>query len=227
MKSFILTVSLFVCLTLGISNAYAQYFEYGDLPKCEGDVPYFWNNCEGYINYHNTTGLKKYFGEFGLKGKLHGRGRLYYQNGDYYEGQFSDGKKDGLGTQTYKDGRKYVGQFKDNRRNGQGILKFANGSKYVGESKENNFDGQGTHTFTDGSKWVGTFKNNYLNGFATIYNADGSIEYEGIFKDSELMFAQNKSKTDSFKIFCEDLGFKPKTEGFGNCILKLMELNKD
>jgi len=218
MKSFILTVSLFVCLTLGVSNAQP-------LPDCldkfSGKSFNSWNNCT------HSVSEEGYVWSFIFKNGETVFGYMDYDNGKYTGDVNKNQERHGNGSFVFSNGSTYSGNWKHDKRDGQGTLKFASGSKYVGESKENNFDGQGTHTFTDGSKWVGTFKNNYLNGFATIYNADGSIEYEGIFKDSELMFAQNKSKTDSFKIFCEDLGFKPKTEGFGNCILKLMELNKD
>jgi len=34
---------------------------------------------------------------------------------------------------------------------------------------------------------------------------------------------QNSKDLEKFKKQCEELGFKPKTEKFGECVLKLME----
>ena len=46
---------------------------------------------------------------------------------------------------------------------------------------------------------------------------------EGIFKDDKFLYTQKKSKVDKHKEFCEEIGFTPKTEGFGNCVLELMK----
>ena len=81
----------------------------------------------------------------------------------------------------------------------------------------------GTFTFASGSKQVGASENGDLNVYAITYNADGSINQEGIFKDDEFQYAQKKSKLDKHKDFCKEIGFKPKTVDFGNCILKLMD----
>ena len=36
-----------------------------------------------------------------------------------------------------------------------------------------------------------------------------------------------KNNLDDFKKQCEDLGFTPKTEKFGDCVLKLAEINSN
>ena len=85
--------------------------------------------------------------------------------------------------------------------------------------------GQGTFTFADGSKWVGEWENGDLNGYAITYKADGSINQEGIFKNDVFQYAQKKSKLDEHKDTCKEIGFIPKTEKFGDCVLKLMDRN--
>ena len=216
MKSFIFTLSLFICLTLGVSKVWA-------LPDCTGSDTSLWNDCVG-TNYTEFTG--KYVGEF-KDGARHGQGTITFADGSKYVGELEEGMFHGQGTVTWSDGDKYVGKFVASQRHGYGISTFADGDKYVGEHEEGWLHGLGTYTFADGSKWVGTWEWGYLNGYAITYYADGSINKKGIFKDDVFMYAQKKSKTDSFKEFCEDLGFKLKTEGFGNCVLKMMELNKD
>ena len=104
-----------------------------------------------------------------------------------------------------------------------GTYNFAYGDKYVGEFKDAKKNGQGTYTYASGSKEVGEWENGNLNGYAITYKADGTIDQEGIFKDNVFQYAQKKSKLDKHKDTCKDIGFTPKTESFGNCVLKLMD----
>ena len=84
-------------------------------------------------------------------------------------------------------------------RNGQGTLTWASGDKYVGEWKDGKRNGQGTYTYTSGAA------------------------QEGIWKDNEFLNAQKKSELDEHKDFCTEIGLTPKTEKFGDCVLKLMD----
>ena len=167
------------------------------LPNCVGSFSTStWNNCFGTYNW---------------------------DNGDKYVGEFKDGLFSGQGTYSYANGNKYVGAYKNGEANGQGTITFANGNKYVGNVKDGKRTGPGTFTFADGSKWVGEWENDNLNGYAITYKADGSISQEGIFKDDVFQYAQKKSKLDKHKDTCKEIGFTPKTESFGNCVLKLMD----
>ena len=142
-----------------------------------------------------------------------------------------EGKKHGKFIIEFSSGDKYVGEFKNNRKHGQGTYTYSNGSKYVGEYKEGVRSGQGTYTFSDGSKDVGEWQNGALNGYAIQYNADGTIQREGIFKDDVFQYAQKKSsnssnlnsKLNKYKEFCKEIGFKLGTEKFADCVLKVME----
>ena len=113
-------------------------------------------------------------------------------------------------------------------KHGQGTFTFANGDKYVGEYNDDLSHGKGTYTFADGRKEVGEWENDKLNGYAIQYNADGTIRREGIFKDDEFIYAETRekkepSKLDKYKSTCEELGFTPGTEKFGDCVIKLMD----
>ena len=137
------------------------------------------------------------------------------------------------GAYVWANGNKYVGAFKDDVRNGQGTYTWEDGNKYVGNYKDDKRTGQGTFTFASGAKWVGAWENSKLNGHAITYYADGSINKEGIFKDDRFLYTEKRSKPvitpstdselDKHKEFCEEIGFTPKTEGFGDCVLKLMD----
>ncbi len=162
-------------------------------------------------------------------------GTYIWDNGDKYVGEWKDDKRHGQGINTWGEGPnkddKYVGEWKDEKQNGQGTYTWANGDKYVGEYKDGKRHGQGTYTFADGEKYVGKFKDSKRHGHGTQYNADGTILKEGIFKEGVFQHAQKKSsngpnsnsKLNKYKEFCEEIGFKPGTEKFADCVLKAME----
>ena len=158
----------------------------------------------------------------------HGQGTMTWVSGSKYEGEYKNDNRHGQGTYTFSSGNKYVGEFKEGVKHGQGTLNFTSGAKYEGEWKDDKYHGQGTYTFADGSKDVGEWKNNTLNGYAIQYTADGTIRREGIFKEDEFLYAETRekketSKLDKYKSTCEEIGFTPGTEKFGDCVMKLMD----
>ena len=46
---------------------------------------------------------------------------IKYENGDTYEGGFSNGVKNGFGILKYRDGERYEGEWKNDKQNGKGI----------------------------------------------------------------------------------------------------------
>ena len=203
------------------------------LSPCPSDQNATYDMCFG--TYDWTSGDNKgdkYIGEW-KKDKMHGQGMYIFANGDRYQGAWKDGKKQGPGIYLYLadnefKGDIYVGEYKFDLYNGQGTYIWKDGYKYTGNWLDNNQDGQGIYIYPDGRKEVGEFKNGLLNGFAIRYNADGSITQEGIFKDDEFLHAKTSekkepSKLDKYKSTCEELGFTPGTEKFGDCVIKLMD----
>ena len=49
---------------------------------------------------------------------------IKYENGDTYEGGFSNDEKNGFGIYIFKDGRRYKGEWKNDKRNGKGSRYF-------------------------------------------------------------------------------------------------------
>ena len=47
--------------------------------------------------------------------------------------------------------------------------------------------GQGTYNWKDGRIWVGEWENGELSGYAITYDASGSINQEGIFKNGKFL----------------------------------------
>lgn len=61
-------------------------------------------------------------------GKMHGRGVMKWPDGSSYAGEWNNGRRSGFGTYTWKSGSKYMGGWKDNRKNGPGIAVYADGT---------------------------------------------------------------------------------------------------
>ena len=130
----------------------------------------------------------------------------------------------GQGTYTLASGDKYVGEYKDGKRHGQGTFTCASGDKYVGEYKDDKRTVRALIPMPDGSKWVGAWENNKLNGYASpITQMVVSIRKVS----SRMMcalYAQEKSKIDEHKDFCEEIGFTLlRLRGFADCVLELMK----
>ena len=123
----------------------------------------------------------KYIGQF-EKDVFHGQGTIYYTNGNIYEGQFQDGVQHGNGTEYYANGDKYVGQFEYSNINGIGEYFYANGDRYRGECKYGSRNGYGTLYFANGNKYEGHFEHDEFHGQGTYYYADGG-KYVGEFKE--------------------------------------------
>ena len=85
--------------------------------------------------------------------------------------------------------------------------------------------------YADGNKYAGEYRDNKRHGQGTLTWADGTVQ-EGIWKDGEFQYAQKlpanssssgNSKLDKHKEFCEEIGFTPGTEKFGDCVMKMMD----
>ena len=96
-----------------------------------------------------------------LNNKRHGKGKMYYYNGDY---------KDGL-------------WHNDNFQSGNVKYTFDNKDKYIGEYSYGNINGEGTYTFKNGNYLKGTFYKGKLDGYGE-ERANGEI-FKGSYKDGE------------------------------------------
>jgi len=66
------------------------------------------------------------------------KGVRTYENGDKYEGEFTNRKLNGKGTYTYANGDRYVGEFVDGKFTSKGTFTCSNGKQFTGnlEGKE-------------------------------------------------------------------------------------------
>jgi hypothetical protein len=151
------------------------------------------------------TGLE-FNGAF-ANGRPHGMGTTTFRNGDKWVGEWKNGIRDGEFTMTWANGERYVGMIKDKGREGRGThwkppdIKYEgewrndkpNGygtetgrmGKYVGSFKDGLYHGQGVFSSVDGRKSEGEWHTGKLNGPGKIYAKNGSLTYDGIFKDDK------------------------------------------
>ena len=105
-------------------------------------------------------------------------GILYYNNGDYYEGEFQNGKKEGFGIIIYKNGTRYEGIFKNNKHNGYGKLIQLDGEVFIGDWKDGKINGKGVRYHSNGDRYIGSYINNIRNGEGHYIFSNGDA-YEG------------------------------------------------
>ena len=69
---------------------------------------------------------------------------------------------------------------------------YPSGAKYEGTYLNNNKHGQGVYTYSNGTIENGEWKNGKLNGYAILYDVNGSILKEGIWKDDKFLYTQKE-----------------------------------
>ncbi len=139
-------------------------------------------NCwDGHGTFKYPSGAK-YTGTFS-KGKIHGKGILYFSNGNKYIGEWKNHYRDGQGKLIYTDGGEYTGQFKSSRFNGKGIFNYANGDRYDGNWEDDQASGRGTYQFKDGDRYEGEFKHGKFDGQGIMFYKDGA-QYKGNWRNN-------------------------------------------
>ena len=115
--------------------------------------------------------------------------KKFYENGDYYEGEFAYGEPNNNGKLEYHiDGIPYIyiGDFYKGLKHGKGNLSTKENNKfnYDGDWVNDKFDGYGT-LFNYGEKYIGNFKKGKKCGEGTLYKSNGDI-IQGEFLDGKI-----------------------------------------
>ena len=116
-------------------------------------------------------------------GMPHGKGRLEYAAGRWYEGDWKHGRWTGRGRLSNGDGDLYEGELRNDHKHGKGTMRFADGRVFVGEY----INGQmieGKMTYQDGSTYEGSWVDGMRHGRGKCVFTDESI-YEGEFREGE------------------------------------------
>ena len=137
---------------------------------------------KGILYTHNGD---YYNGELS-EGKKNGQGNIIYANGTKYEGSFKNDFHDGFGKLIQLNGETYEGEWKKGKINGKGMRIHANGNKYIGNYVNNVRNGEGHLIFVNGESYKGNFLNGKANGIGVFKFKNGNV-YEGEFKDNLIM----------------------------------------
>ncbi len=117
-----------------------------------------------------------------VDGEGEGKGRMFYENGNLYEGMWKNGKREGYGQMWYFDKDFYKGHWKDGKREGYGEMKYSDGDIYQGYWKNNKQEGEGSYSFKDGDCYSGNWRRGKMFGKGKVIYKDGGV-YEGQMKD--------------------------------------------
>lgn len=169
-----------------------------------------------------------------------GDGIFYFPNGDEYHGQFKNQKMHGEGIlinslldSVDNRDRFHIGEFRDGKIEGKGTYYDAS-SKMYGKWKNTLLVGYSvvlkqTRIGIEITKGDlnGNYQKTYWNGVTYDVELDENgktIDFkyatERDRKLGEMSFTISKKKQE-----CEKIGFKPKTEKFADCVLRLVELD--
>ena len=126
-----------------------------------------------------------YFGQFDGPGHREGKGRMIWNDGSVYNGQWKADKASGWGYLILSSGDYYIGRWRNDLAHGEGRYHHADGSEYVGNWLDDKQNGIGTETWPDGSVYKGSYKDSKKHGAGEFTWGDGSM-YNGHFNENRL-----------------------------------------
>ncbi len=106
--------------------------------------------------------------------------------------------KNGEGVVVYSSGNKYMGNFKDGEKHGYGKFLWVSGAKYKGNWSNNKRNGFGEEFLANGNSYKGNFKLDKKHGEGSLYDPEGKLIKEGIWKDG-IYISQNESASPQSK----------------------------
>ena len=140
------------------------------------------NQMEGYGVYYIND--RKIITEgVWLKGNIV-FGRIFFSNGDIYEGEIKNSFPHGKGKMIYSNNEKYEGEFQNGEMTGKGKFIFSDKTEYDGQLENGLFNGRGKMKWDNGTEYEGNFDNSTLSGDGIIKNVQGE-QYKGRFDKNE------------------------------------------
>lgn len=141
-----------------------------------------------------TTDGGRYTGPL-VDGKLHGSGRLEWDNGSVYEGEFANGMTSGRGRMRFANGNVYEGELRDGMMSGRGRFEVPEREVYEGEFKQDFYWGQGELRYRDGRVYRGEFVRGEQHGKGRAETPSGDV-YEGDFRKGDFTGAGRYTRKD-------------------------------
>ena len=69
-----------------------------------------------------------------INGEINGKGKIFFEDGSYYIGQWKKGLRNGKGTTYYSNGNiQYEGDWRNGKNEGKGIFYYNNGDRSMGD----------------------------------------------------------------------------------------------
>lgn len=115
----------------------------------------------------------EYFGQLNGGGQKHGNGKMMYDNGNEYDGQWKNNKRDGKGTTNYSpSGNVYTGTWKTGKRHGFGVFHIKKtGDIYRGNWAHGQKSGAGVYEYADGELDVSFYQEDIRVGEGVRWSA--------------------------------------------------------
>jgi hypothetical protein len=111
--------------------------------------------------------------------KLEGKGKMMWEVGDVYEGDFKNDFIEGIGEYRWSNGDVYFGDWKRDVREGKGVFTFSKrgasaGIVYEGEYKDDNRHGIGVSTYPNGKKEKQEWENDRMKTVVEVLKESSS-----------------------------------------------------
>jgi len=100
-----------------------------------------------------------YFGDVDTDGEPHGFGRMIFDDGGVYEGEWVHGLEHGRGTYLWTWGDKYDGEWCNGKKEGACIHTYADGGRFEGEMLNDVREGYGHFQYHFGDSYDGFYSN--------------------------------------------------------------------
>ena len=163
----------------------------------------------------------------------HGKGKMVYDRGLVYEGDWKDGKWEDYGKLTFADESYYAGEFARGVFWGRGLRQWPDSSRYEGEWKFGKRSGSGCFRSCCGDETEGIWVDDQVEGKGRVTFVNGS-HYEGMFvggvpqgdcryrdvygKEHDGVWVSNKEMADESRY--DGLCLEGKAHGFGKCLYR-------
>ena len=133
------------------------------------------------LNQNDKTNINNYYVGETLNGLKHGKGIIYYPNGNVkYDGYFVNDKCEGFGKYIKENGFIYIGQWMNGLKHGKGMIYYPNGNiKYDGYFVNDKYEGFGKYIDITGNYYIGQLLNNLKHGKGNEYDKNGNLIYDG------------------------------------------------
>lgn len=163
------------------------------------------------------------------EGKKCGIGKIFFDDGCVYEGEFKNNFIHGNGLFVWTDGRIYEGEWVNNSMTGKMRLSYEDGRFFQGYYEEDEKNGPGIYSWPDGRMFFGNWTKGVISGEGVEVSADGK-KTKGLWIEGNRMKAYKNPNIDDVEKFIEDVleqvkmdKFEVRLNGKDNCVQETEE----